>query len=179
MGSRDGIEVDALYGCHLWLGRKDRDGYGRTSDGRLAHRARYEERHGSIEPGLELEHKCRRRACVRLDHLELFTRSQQERAKRWPARVRAKACRAGQAMQCGGCVIDQFWLAMRDVGLMRADGAPIKPLGDVSWEAVADRVGAALRSRGVDVVRVGSIGWENNGFLIRYWSIRVPVEECA
>lgn len=76
-------------------------------------------------------------------------------------------------------MIDQFWLAMRDVGLMRADGAPIKPPGDVSWEAVANKVGAALRSRGVDVVRVGSIGWESNGFSIRYWSIRVPVEEGA
>lgn len=113
MGSRDGIEVDALYGCHLWLGRKDRDGYGRTSDGRLAHRARYEERHGSIEPGLELEHKCRRRACVRLEHLELFTRSQQERAKRWPARVRAKACRAGHDLELFAIVTPEMGVVCR------------------------------------------------------------------
>jgi hypothetical protein len=94
-GSGAAYAVDSLYGCWRWLGRKDRDGYGRTSDGRLAHRALYEDRHGSIQPGVELEHLCRRRDCVRDEHLEQFTRSEQERAKSWAWRCRQTRCRAG------------------------------------------------------------------------------------
>lgn len=63
-------------GCWIWLGEIGRNGYGRFSQqgpvrGRwLAHRLAYELVHGPIPAGLEIDHLCRVRACVRPDHLE-------------------------------------------------------------------------------------------------------------
>lgn len=37
----------------------------------LAHRYAWEESNGPIEPGKVLDHLCRNRSCVRLDHLEV------------------------------------------------------------------------------------------------------------
>ena len=50
-----------------------KDGYVRqTVNGKkvLAHRVAYEQVHGEIEAGLEIDHKCSQRNCVRVDHLE-------------------------------------------------------------------------------------------------------------
>lgn len=63
-------------GCHLWVGRKNDDGYGllRVSEkperSRVAHAWLYEELRGEIPAGTELDHKCTTRNCVNLDHLE-------------------------------------------------------------------------------------------------------------
>jgi hypothetical protein len=88
------IAVHPIYGCHEWTGRRDRDGYGRHGS-QLAHRAVWESTHGPIAVGLEVEHVCRNRRCVRLSHLELLTRSQQERAKSWRKRAAKATCNAG------------------------------------------------------------------------------------
>lgn len=64
-------------GCWLWLGFINEDGYGRFSQTRekpkLAHRFSYEYFVGPIPRGLEIDHKCRVRCCVRPDHLEPIT----------------------------------------------------------------------------------------------------------
>lgn len=60
--------------CWVWQGALTRGGYGRfhstagptTS---LAHRWYWWVRVGPLQPGLVLDHICRNRACVRLDHL--------------------------------------------------------------------------------------------------------------
>jgi HNH endonuclease len=39
----------------------------------MAHRAYYQERHGPIPDGYQLDHLCRVRACVNPDHLEVVT----------------------------------------------------------------------------------------------------------
>jgi hypothetical protein len=90
------VRIDPVYGCHVWTGKRDRDGYGRLPSGELAHRAAWIDVHGAIADGLEVEHRCRNRACVR--HLELLTRSQQERAKRWRSRTKTAKCNAGHDM---------------------------------------------------------------------------------
>lgn len=92
------VELDPVFGCLRYSGRLDRDGYGRTPDGKLVHRVVYEAEHGPIADGKEVEHACRRRNCVRLEHLELFTRSEQERAKRFGWRVRKRKCAKGHDM---------------------------------------------------------------------------------
>jgi hypothetical protein len=92
------VELDPTFGCRLWTGRRDRDGYGRTSSGQLAHRVVFEAEHGPIADGKEVEHSCRRRSCVRLEHLELYTRSEQEKAKRFGWAVRKKRCANGHDM---------------------------------------------------------------------------------
>lgn len=69
-------------GCWLWNGNRYRNGYGqfRLSQPRrcmvLAHRFAYEQFVGPIPEGKELDHLCRVRHCVRPDHLEPVTRSE-------------------------------------------------------------------------------------------------------
>lgn len=63
-------------GCWLWVGRVDRDGYGAFSvDTRpvKAHRFSYSTFVGAIPDGLQIDHLCRVRHCVRPEHLEPVT----------------------------------------------------------------------------------------------------------
>lgn len=68
-------------GCWEWVGARHSAGYGVTTakdvHGRsyteYAHRFMYERAHGPIPTGLEIDHLCRNRLCVRPDHLEAVT----------------------------------------------------------------------------------------------------------
>ncbi|TBO59025.1 HNH endonuclease [Streptomyces kasugaensis] len=61
--------------CYLWTGAQSEKGYGAFRDGRTvrAHRYAYEQAHGPIPAGLDVDHRCRRRACVRPSHLRAIT----------------------------------------------------------------------------------------------------------
>lgn len=71
--------------CYEWLGKKDHRGYGRfwyRGQWRQAHRIGWMwiSRRGNlrwtpfeIEEGMQLNHKCCNRACVRKEHLEVVT----------------------------------------------------------------------------------------------------------
>ncbi|QCX77650.1 hypothetical protein C9F11_20075 [Streptomyces sp. YIM 121038] len=61
--------------CHLWDGSQNEKGYGTFWHDRTvkAHRYAYEQANGPIPNGLEVDHRCRRRACVAPDHLEAVT----------------------------------------------------------------------------------------------------------
>lgn len=70
-----GISVTRT-GCWQWSGALNRDGYGVLTVDRKpyrAHRFAYERLVGEIPDGLELDHLCRNRACVRPSHLEPVT----------------------------------------------------------------------------------------------------------
>lgn len=60
-------------GCWLWIGLKNKDGYGRFAERRnrmvLVHRWLYEQTTGEPIAGLVLMHKCDTPACVNPDHL--------------------------------------------------------------------------------------------------------------
>jgi hypothetical protein len=64
--------------CVEWDGTLS-EGYGRRwlpkerGKYRYAHREAWEEVHGPIPPGLQIDHLCRNRACVNVEHLELVT----------------------------------------------------------------------------------------------------------
>jgi len=63
-------------GCILWTGWRTRDGYGGFWTGERfigAHVFAYEQVHGPVPDGLELDHKCRVRPCVNADHLRPVT----------------------------------------------------------------------------------------------------------
>jgi hypothetical protein len=86
--------------CWFWTGTVGSDGYGRTRirlpDGRMchaAHRAVYEVFVGPIPEGLELDHLCRNRACVRPEHLDPVTR--EENIRRIPPPEPATHCGNG------------------------------------------------------------------------------------
>ena len=76
--------VQKTRGCWKWIGGKSQ-GYGRLQIGSrtdgsrrkvLAHRVSYELLVGKVPKGRELDHLCRNRACVRIDHLEVVTKRQ-------------------------------------------------------------------------------------------------------
>lgn len=77
-------------GCWEWIGARSDTGYGnvmvstRPRKAALAHRAVYEWLVGPIPSGLQLDHLCRNRWCVRPDHLEPVTAA--ENARRVPDR---------------------------------------------------------------------------------------------
>ena len=62
--------------CHEWQGPLDRDGYGTfylRRRGRRAHRVGWFAHNGPIPEGMVVNHSCRNRACVNVQHLRLFT----------------------------------------------------------------------------------------------------------
>ena len=66
-------KVDALDACWLWRDVPAATGYGLMSvDGKrvLAHRLSYELNVGPIPAGMQIDHLCYTRSCVRPDHLE-------------------------------------------------------------------------------------------------------------
>jgi hypothetical protein len=90
-------QIDRTGHCHLWRGRLDRDGYGIVHMGgnwKRVHRVVWELSYGPIPVGedgkaLDLDHQCRSKQCVKLDHLEPVSRSENAR-RRWRVRgVRA------------------------------------------------------------------------------------------
>jgi hypothetical protein len=95
------VDIDPVYGCMLWRAGRDVDGYPLSKQGgsrKRAHIAAYERVVGSIPAGLELDHLCRRRACVNALHLEPVTREENERRKSWRYRARRKTCPHGHDM---------------------------------------------------------------------------------
>lgn len=71
--------VNAGAGCWNWLAAPDSKGYGRFTIRQVrmaAHRFMYELMIGPIPDGLQLDHLCRNRMCVRPDHLEPVTQQE-------------------------------------------------------------------------------------------------------
>lgn len=66
------IQIDPDFGCWWWTGKLHKSGYGLIGR-KFAHIAVWEEARGRILPGLKLDHWCRRRRCVRPEHLEVVT----------------------------------------------------------------------------------------------------------
>lgn len=82
------IEEDRGYEtlCCIWQGQIDKLGYPRRdrTDMRtvLVHRQVYIEAHGDIPNGIDAHHLCGQKDCVRLEHLELRSRSDHARRHR-------------------------------------------------------------------------------------------------
>lgn len=92
--------VDAN-GCWIWQGATSSKGYGRVRVAgkvEFAHRVSYRLHIGEIPDGLELDHLCRVRNCIRPDHLEPVThRENMERGTMWDARRAITHCPRGHA----------------------------------------------------------------------------------
>lgn len=65
--------------CKGWVGPLDRDGYGTfylRRKNRKAHRVAWYAANGPIPEGMVINHSCRNRACVNIQHLRLLTTSE-------------------------------------------------------------------------------------------------------
>ena len=65
--------------CIVWIGHKDKDGYGAMRDGKKMvrpHRVAYEKEFGAIPEGMSVLHKCNNPDCVNPAHLYLGDHSQ-------------------------------------------------------------------------------------------------------
>jgi|SRR5690554_526613 len=82
--------VQKTWSCWIWLGSRNRQGYGTTGGFRssLAHRAAYELAHGAPPPGETLDHLCNNPLCVNPAHLEPTSLS--ENLRRRHARERGE-----------------------------------------------------------------------------------------
>jgi hypothetical protein len=69
------VEEDRGYEtpCWIWTGSLTPKGYGQMSGGRRAHKVFFERECGPVPEGLQLDHLCHQRACVRPDHQEPVT----------------------------------------------------------------------------------------------------------
>ena len=71
--------VVEISGCLNWTGPLDPKGYGRFKDrhtGQVrAHRVAWVLKNGPIVNGLTIDHLCRNKACVNVEHMELVTAS--------------------------------------------------------------------------------------------------------
>jgi hypothetical protein len=119
------ITAETSTGCWLWGPRRSANGYGRlrlpSGASATAHRFSYEFFVGPIPAGLQLDHLCQTRECVRPDHLEPVT-NQENVQRAWAARPQGDACRNGHVFTpdntyvrpdrpnrktCRTCVTDQ------------------------------------------------------------------------
>lgn len=73
-------KVEKTDTCWLWVAGLTPNGYGQFGIGwprtALAHRWAYEETHGPIPDGMQIDHICRVRTCVRPEHLRVVTNKQ-------------------------------------------------------------------------------------------------------
>lgn len=89
-------------GCLEWTGPVYRNGYGQAHlNGRhTAHRIAYEAAHGRVDDSLVIDHLCRNRLCVNVDHLEPVTQSENILRGALPAlnvaRSNVATCRKGR-----------------------------------------------------------------------------------
>lgn len=70
-------KVQKTDSCWVWIGSKDKQGYGNLTNNRqvlAVHRVSYEMHVGPIPAGLVIDHKCFNHSCVNPEHLEPVTR---------------------------------------------------------------------------------------------------------
>lgn len=93
-------------GCWLWTGGRHSTGYG-SDGGRLAHRVVYELLVGPIPRGLQLDHLCRVRLCVRPDHLEPVTQAENIQRGDSPSAIASRTghCRRGHKLAGGNLYV--------------------------------------------------------------------------
>jgi HNH endonuclease len=76
---RDKVRVDRESDCWVWVGARHPRGYGQFSANGFkvyAHRYLFEYVNGPVPLGLELDHLCVNKSCIRPKHLEAVTHAE-------------------------------------------------------------------------------------------------------
>lgn len=90
--------------CWIWTGAITSAGYGHVRRGHttvLTHVLGYEEAHGPVPPGKEVDHKCEVTACRRGSHLQALTHAENVRRGR-AAKITAAIAREIRTAVGGG-----------------------------------------------------------------------------
>jgi hypothetical protein len=95
--------VQRTEGCWLWTGPLQKNGYGYTRwklgtkwGHARVHRLFYEHYVEKISEGLEIDHICKVRSCVRPDHLRAVTHAENLSTRNHRGKARAEFCGSGQ-----------------------------------------------------------------------------------
>lgn len=103
MSQLDAWEPDPVFGCRLWIGKRDkRDGRALIWRGKhpfAAYLAMWQDVNGPVEDGKVLDHLCRRTHCVALHHLEVVTKDENEKRKNWRYLARRTRCPRGHDLK--------------------------------------------------------------------------------
>lgn len=115
--------------CWIWLLKKHHTGYGWVGvKGKqwLAHRWYYEQAHGPIPDGLQLDHLCRQRLCVNPDHLEPVTPLENTRRSR-SSKLSTDQAREIYARRLAGeraiLLAEEFGVSRQTIDLIAKNGA--------------------------------------------------------
>ena len=87
-------------GCVVWQGAQNSKGYGCFGVGgrpTLAHRLAWEDANGAIPDGMTIDHLCRVRACVNVEHMEIVSVAENSRRRPRVLTV-GGVCRHGHAI---------------------------------------------------------------------------------
>lgn len=162
-------------GCWIWIGSRNAGGYGTVKyRGKvwLAHRASYTILAGPIPPGLELDHKCRVRACVNPDHLEPVTG--QENIQRYQDAVRTPLGGDLPTETLAAVIavmVERNTDRLHTVDILAAlrsrDEAAYGAWGAEHLAAVLAQAGARRRSNQIKISGVNRAGWRLNDLLAR------------
>lgn len=101
--------------CLLWQGERMKNGYGAISWRNtkwLVHRAIWTAQRGDIPEDLTVDHLCRRRNCVNVEHLEVVTRVENSRRGgglevAWAKRRAKDRCKQGHPLSGDNLRIDK------------------------------------------------------------------------
>lgn len=123
-------KVDTSGECWTWTACLKSNGYGSfrlLGSMRLAHRVAYEMEVGPIPEGMQIDHKCHNRACVRPEHLRLATHAQNQ------------ANRSGAAASSKSGIRGVYWHSdyQKWTGQVRHNGYPHRGSFDTLEEATA------------------------------------------
>lgn len=119
---------DQKTGCLIWMGRIDKNGYGRWGAA-WAHREMYRREVGEIPSGFEVDHTCSNPPCVEPSHLEAVPPKVNRGRVDQP-----RVCKRGHPLEGANLVfvvtrpgarICRACKRMRDAAFRRAHGGPI------------------------------------------------------
>ncbi len=108
----------------------------RTVGGRfaLAHRVAYEEHSGPIPDGMQIDHLCGNRACVRPDHLEAVSHAENVRRGRATKLTSADVTEIRRSPEKQQVLADRYGISQSQVSRIKARQV---------WRAVQDSEGSA------------------------------------
>lgn len=112
------LSPNGMSGCIVWTGALTPKGYGSISrDGTAAtvaaaHRVAYELAGHEVPRGMQLDHLCRRRHCVNVEHLQPVTNAENVRRGR-SAKLTAEQVRAMRARRASGTLLRELSVEYR------------------------------------------------------------------